>query len=198
MPEQRGRNRGMTVKSADWNDTGSHPWRRYAARVADTLLLGIPMWFLLAVVGYLVAPLSTESFLLWMSRPEGRLAEVFLSTVLVIPLSAALIGKTGLSPGKWAFGVRVSKDGLPIGFRAALKREVGVWIYGWGLGLPIVVLVTTIRSYVKLQVDGETRWDAEGGHVVSHRPQTAATIVWMWLAAVMIVALSIGLKLLPA
>lgn len=183
------------MSSKDWDDTKGRPWRRYAARVADTLILGIPMWVLFGVVGYLVAPTSTESLLLWMGRPEGKLAEAFLSTVLVIPLSAAIIGKTGLSPGKWAFGVRVSKDGLPIGFMAALKREVAVWFYGWGLCLPIVVLVTTIRSYVKLKVDGETRWDAKGGYVVSHRPQTTTSIVLMWLAAVAIVILSIAFRI---
>ncbi len=90
----------------------------------------------------------------------------------------------------------MSKDGRPIGLAEALKREVSVLVFGWGLGLPIVSIFTLIRSFTNLKVDGETRWDARGGYVVTHRPQTMIATGLMWFAFVVLATVAIGLKLL--
>ncbi len=184
------------MSSKDWQDARPHPWRRYAARMADLIILGAVTWFLVGIVFYVVAPEVADRFFTGIG--EYPLMEAMLNILLVIPIAAVLIATLGLSPGKWIFGVRVSKDGRPIGLLAAFKREFSVWVFGWGLGFPFVSLFTLIRSFTKLKVDGETRWDARGGYVVTHRPQTIVTTGLMWLVVVILVVFALGLRLLDS
>ncbi|MDO9432896.1 MAG: RDD family protein [Pseudomonadota bacterium] len=182
------------MSSKNWQDVRPHPWRRYAARAADLIILGTVMWFLIGVIFGLVAPEAAEYF--FSGIGQFPLLEAMLNIVFAIPITAVFIATLGLSPGKWIFGVRVSKDGRPIGLAEALKREVSVLVFGWGLGLPIVSIFTLIRSFTNLKVDGETRWDARGGYVVTHRPQTMIATGLMWFAFVVLATVTIGLKLL--
>lgn len=84
------------------------------------------------------------------------------------------IGLSGRTPGKWLFGIRIAgPDGGPIGVWRALRREVSVFAYGLGLGLPLVSIVTLILAYRRLKSRGATRWDAGQGILVLHRPEGA-------------------------
>ena len=181
------------MSSKDWDDTTPHPWRRYAARLTDMLVLGSVAWFALAVVLYAVNPVVADRMF---SGERNMAADGMLNLILVLPVIAILIGLTGSSLGKWVFGIRVSKDGKPIGFLAALKREFSVWFFGMGIGFPLASLVTLILSFNKLKDHQATRWDAKGEFVVTHRPQTNATLAMMWAAIVGLMFMSIGLAAL--
>lgn len=97
--------------TANWTDTGIHPWRRYAARLTDMLTIGLAISIVGGFVAYGVAPDAADAWLAEADTPVGRFRDTIILLVLMAPISAAFIGATGLSPGKWIFGVRVLKDG---------------------------------------------------------------------------------------
>jgi uncharacterized RDD family membrane protein YckC len=181
------------MSSKDWDDTTPHPWRRYAARLTDIIVLGSVAWFVMGVVLYGVNPGVADQIF---SGESNMAADGMLNLLLVLPIIAVLIGLTGSSLGKWVFGIRVSKDGKPIGFLRALKRELSVWFFGMGIGFPLASLVTLILSFNKLKDHQVTRWDAKGGFIITHRPQTNATLAMMWTAVVGLLLMSIGLAAL--
>ncbi|MDF2900617.1 MAG: hypothetical protein K0Q62_676, partial [Phenylobacterium sp.] len=90
------------MSSKDWDDTTPHPWRRYAARLTDILVLGSVAWFALAVVLYAVNPVVADRMF---SGERNMAADGMLNLILVLPVIAILIGLTGSSLGKWVFGI---------------------------------------------------------------------------------------------
>lgn len=181
------------MSSKDWDDTAPHPWQRYAARLTDVIVLGALAWSVLGVVLYGVNPMLADQMF---SGESNMAADGMLNLILMLPVIALLIGLTGGSLGKWVFGNRVSKDGKPIGFLAALKRELSVWFFGLAIGFLIASLVTMILSFKKLKNTKATRWDAKGGFVVTHRPQTKGTMALMWASFVGLLVASAGLVVL--
>lgn len=119
-----------------------------------------------------------------------------LTVLISVPISAAFVGTAGLSPGKWIFGVRITRDGQPLGFGAAFNREVSIWIRGLGLGVPIVSLVTLSNSFNRLKDKGSTQWDEAGAYVVTHRPESSGWSVAMWATVVGLIVMRIGLNAL--
>lgn len=179
-----------------WTDTTPRPWRRYFARLTDNLLIGAVLWMALAVVAYLVDPRATERAFALLSHPAAGLVEAMLTLALVLPAQVLMIGLTGLTPGKWIFGVRVLRDGRPIGVPAAIVRELGVWTRGLGLGAPIVTLVTLATSYAHLVRRGAAPWDAR--NLVVHRPVNVLQVLLLLLAVPALLTVFVGLKLAGA
>jgi hypothetical protein len=94
--------------------------------------------------------------------------------------------------------VRVARNGQPIGFWAALKREVDVYVKGWGLGVPVVSLVTLIRSFVRLKGEKVTAWDERGAFEITHRPASIGSAVGMCLAILgFVIVAAVGLMTPP-
>jgi uncharacterized RDD family membrane protein YckC len=177
-----------------WSDMAPHPWRRYFARFVDNLLLGGLVWLVVGTLAYILAPATTEQALAVLEAPGGALLDGMLTLIAALPVIALVVGLTGVSPGKWIFGVRVTDpEGRPIGVRAAFKRELKVWVFGLGGGLPLVSLWPLIGSYSRLTDTGTTHWDAGQPRVVSHRPegalQTALLIVFIPLVILAVVGL---------
>jgi uncharacterized RDD family membrane protein YckC len=170
------------MASKDWADTSPHPWRRYAARYFDMGLVAIVWSFAVSFLAYLWDPEAADRLFLRAEERWWTLANLMVALLIAVPVNAAFIGRSGLSPGKWTFGVRVTRDGRPIGFRNALNREVDVYIKGWGLGLPVVSLVTLIRSFVRLKGEKVTAWDERGAFEITHRSSSIGSTVGMWLA----------------
>lgn len=184
------------MNSKDWTDTSPHPWRRYGARLTDIMLGGTVFWFLFGVIAYGVAPDAADRFFASLDGSGGRLLDLMMTVLISVPISAAFVGATGLSPGKWIFGVRVTRDGQPLGFGAAFNREVSIWIRGLGLGVPIVSLVTLANSFSRLKDKGSTQWDEAGAYVVTHRPESSGWSVAMWATIVALIVMRIGLNAL--
>ena len=85
-------------------------------------------------------------------------------------VEALLLASFGSTPGKWLLNTRViAQDGENPSFPKALRRSLGVWWRGLGLGLPLIGLITQISSYSKLKEDGITPWDRAAGLMVTHR-----------------------------
>lgn len=124
-----------------------HPWRRYFARVIDLALIGMILSILGGFYKYQLGPLY-----------------VFLRSIIQLGLwvlcESIIMGCVGTTLGKWVMNIRgTDNEGNQLSFLQALKRSALVWVYGYGLGLPVVSLVTLIMSYGYLEENRHTRWD---------------------------------------
>lgn len=157
-----------------WSSLSPYPWRRWAARLVDGIVLGGLFWFAIPMAVALTAPdawFAIEPILYAQWFP---LVENMISLAVLVPVFAILIGVSGFTPGKLLFGVRVlSRDESPIGFVAALVRELRVWVIGYALGIPLVALFAMWKSKTDLEDRRATYWDKEGRHVVYYRPEGA-------------------------
>lgn len=177
---------------SSWSDTTPHPWRRYFAKLLDTIVNGSLAFFFLAVVLYVVdAKLAQSLFDSFDDKnPGGKALDVMATSFIAILPNAVLLGLTGTTLGKWFFGIKVlNADDTPVGFLPALEREFRVWIFGFGLGIPLVNIITMSRSYDKLKKNGITRWDEALHAKVTYRPTgTKQTLLYFagffcWLVA---------------
>lgn len=168
----------LAVEDDGWQSTKPAPWRRYFARILDTMIFGFLSSAVMAASMGVLDPALFEKFY----GRNGLFQNAVLATLFVLivamPFEALVIGLTGTSIGKWIFGVRITrKSGRPIGFARSLGREVGVWFYGFGLGVPVVSLITLIVSYLRLKDQGVARWDAGRPWLVTYRP--SGTLQWI-------------------
>lgn len=160
-----------------WDSSPPHPWRRYLARMLDVSVNGILIFLCLGMVLGVLSPQFAANFFSIFEKPEGRLLESMLTTFVATFLTAAFIGFTGSSIGKFFFGLRVmDKDNRPLGYKTAFKREMMVWVRGLGLGVPIIMLFTAYSAYKKLLKDGNTTWDQELGCQVVYRSNSIKQI----------------------
>jgi hypothetical protein len=178
-----------------WTDVSAHPWRRYFARSLDNMVVGTLTWVVIGAVLGVVNP----SAAVWMSslfrQPYGPILDGMATVFVVIPGNAVIIGLTGLSIGKWVFGVRVTnRAGRPIGIGLALAREVQIWITGLGLGVPLASFIALVMSYSRLQDRRATGWDAQQRNLVVHRPANAVQAIMSILGVAVIVAILIALR----
>ena len=138
----------------------TRPWVRNWARSIDMLLIGVV--FSVPVQAVLPDELN--------SRLVDQLIQ-FFGVMTWIPIEAALIASFGCTPGKALLRIRVTnKSGNYLSFNQALSRSFSVWLNGLGTGLiPLVTLITTIKSYQRLSNSGVTKWDRDGRIKVTHR-----------------------------
>lgn len=180
-----------------WTDKEPHPWRRYLARMLDSLIIGSLSWMLVAIVFYIVAPEAADRFFLIFQGPAGRILDLMGTVAMTIPGTALMVGLTGLSVGKWVFGIKVvTPEGRPIGVPAAFTREVHIWGAGLGLGIPFISLVTLFLSFKSLADDGHSAWDPPRRRILLHRPMNALQITLMVLAIPLLILARVGLAAL--
>lgn len=157
------------------------PWIRYFARSIDmsiwvaitTPVVLLPLMHIASKVNYYIL-----SYLV-----------TFVLYILWVPIEALFISKLGYTPGKWILNTRVyDKNGERLTFLKAFSRACNVLIFGKGFEIPIISIITNINSYFRLTERGKTKWDEQGGFIVSHkRLGTARTIVL--IAIVLIIPL---------
>lgn len=131
------------------------PWARFWARSLD-MFVSVS---LLAFIGGMVVPSLAEPG----SVLEGQQGDLILGLVL-LPVSmvvdAGIYTMFGNTLGKWIAGVKVlSSDGRKLPFKDYLWRNLGVYVQGYGLGLPLVSLVTLIYSWNKASKGEDLGWD---------------------------------------
>lgn len=187
-----------TSVGSAWTDSRPHPWRRYAARGVDNLLVGVLTWGLIGIVFYAAAPEQANGFFGLLEQPGGNILDLMLTLLAALPGNAVMVGLTGLSIGKWIFGVRVLKDGRPIGVPAALRRELSIWMRGLAFGIPFASLFTLYRSYKALTERRITAWDKAQGLTVVHRRESPGTTAAMWIAVILYLAAAWGVRMLAA
>lgn len=167
-----------------WRDRPPVPWRRFFARYFDILFNGSIGFFLLGTGFYAFAPQSAERFFTALTGPESTAINSFLTILISMPISAAMIGLSGFTLGKALLGVKVVGSEMePIGLVKAFRREIHVWYAGVGLGIPIVWIVTALFAKRRLANTGSTLWDGAQNLVVLHRPNGALQYL-LYVAAI--------------
>jgi uncharacterized RDD family membrane protein YckC len=149
---------GATGATEALGSSEPHPWTRYFARLIDIVIGG----FALGVVLGLAGPALLEAM------PSIVLG--IFALFLWCFIEAVLLSTWGTTPGKALLGVTLrTAQGGKLDFGTALSRAFKVWVFGLGLGIPIVSLITVVKAYNRLKKLGETSWDAEGRFQVIHR-----------------------------
>ena len=117
-------------------------------------------------------------------------------TVLGFFANIFLLGITGTTLGKWIYGIRVAKqDGSSLGIGLAFKRELAVFVRGYGFGIPLVSLFTLVTGYRTLTSEKMASWDRDYALQVSQRANSVGQLI---AGAAAILALVVGLIALNA
>lgn len=168
----------------DWSDTAPHPWRRFAARLVDTGLIGHLLLTLMIGTFALFRPDEGGAALRFVDTRLGLAVASVAETIMTIPLCALAVARCGSTPGKVLFGIRLRQDGRRPSFRTMLRREMSVAARGQALGVLFLGLATNASAYRHLKREGITPWDAANGLSVHHRPAT-----WAMTACLLILLL---------
>jgi tetratricopeptide (TPR) repeat protein/uncharacterized RDD family membrane protein YckC len=132
------------------------PWVRYWARTLDLLLFSFVVGFALAILAPTV--LQTNNVFITFFIMQGW---VFQESIL--------LSTWGTTPGKWLFRIKLrDKNGKKLNLSGALGRSFSVWLKGYGLGIPLISLITLLTARSRLKKVGITTWDEEGGFVMTH------------------------------
>ena len=153
------------VRDASENLSYYCPWRRYFARTLDyTLCFTLWNLFLSTVLRVNILSPSTEQNIL----------SVIMSLGLMCALEAVFLHLFGTTPGKAIFGLKLTRsDGSYFGFWDGLWRTSRVMLFGLGLMVPLVSLVTLILSFQRCRhqvsqpwaLDDESWSDPSGGRI---------------------------------
>ena len=133
------------------------PWIRYWARSTD-----IALCFLIA---------GSLSSIVWPEMLELNDAVVTMIVLAIwVVIEPWFLSTWGTTPGKALFRIRIAKldTGRKLNYSEAFHRAANVWYRGFGLGIPIINLVTLIVAYKRLMKSGVTSWDQQSNTVIAH------------------------------
>lgn len=129
-------------------------WRRFLARMLDLLLFYLPAKFLLAVTLGLLWPEVIHS-------PYAMPMLTFGFLALVLLIEAGVFACFGNSPGKALLGITVTTlDGKHPTAAQYLRRQLGVFHYGFAMGLPVISLMAMAAQGLNLRNGEPTAYDA--------------------------------------
>jgi len=141
--------------------TNVHAWRRYFARTFDGII-----YIILVSYAFVMAFPEQATYL---SSQHVDKAMGFLYYVAFMPVEAFCFYAFGTTLGKALYGIKVIKAGHSLAtFGGSFERCFNIWVFGLGLGIPIIAFFTTISAYYKLKHSGSTSWDAKLGWQVTH------------------------------
>lgn len=131
------------------------PWVRFFARNVDLILFAF-------IVGFVVALIFPSLFFhfIWLFP--------YLALFLWALVEPIFLCTWGTTFGKWLLNIHLQdvQQQKP-GYVEALRRSVWVWFAGYGMGLPLISIITLIFSYYTLTKSGTTLWD-KNRFIVTH------------------------------
>lgn len=169
---------GAESARLEW-DSAPHPWRRYGARTLDVTIFGGITLF----VAEFTLIFAWPSLAAFLAHPP-----LWATLVVISPLTvaSAAVGvalchaRWGSTPGKWIFRLRVaSADGQRMTRRQAFLREALLFVWGFGLGVPLLSLVALFNSYSDLENDDPTHWDRKASTLSEARVIHGAAYAWL-------------------
>jgi hypothetical protein len=119
--------------------------------------------------------------------PEAGLGFIgVLAGTIVNGIVMAILGN---SLGKAIFGISVYKVGSEgrLSLMDTLGRELRAWVFGLGLGIPIVTLFTTIAQFRKVNSRQSTGYDA-GLYLVKQKKVSSGRILLGIVISVLLIA----------
>ncbi|MBD9652906.1 RDD family protein [Ensifer sp. ENS09] len=178
-----------SIRMSSWSHPeATGPWPRFWARAIDCWLLAPTLSFVIAIAAAFYAPTLYVQFT---SLNSTVLGLGLLPVVgIVLALMMAVIGTT---PGKAILGIRVTSIADGNKFLFYLIRELKVWVFGLGLGIPFVALFTQIYQCRRVGAGNAAGYD-EGFAMVVGRPSGVRVGVGAACAA----ALFFGMVVLSA
>ncbi|MFD2262238.1 RDD family protein [Lacibacterium aquatile] len=145
------------------------PWSRYWARSVDLAVFSLP---LIVLMPFLMTLIRTPGFA-WVLP-----VTVISAWLLTLVLDAMVYGRFGVTPGKWIFGLTIrTLDGGRPSFLVLLKRNLLIFVFGFGCFLPPVALLTMGLSYGAASRGAPCRWDRATGCNV----QWKRVSPWRWV-----------------
>ena len=163
-------------------------WRRLLARLFDMWWQVILIGIVVGVGAALIAPRTIE----WMSTPGGSALIGIALLIAGFAFDAVLMARFGVTPGKYLLGVRVETvAGQALTLRTALRRNLGVWVLGLGLTIPIINLITMGRQGWRVAQGRPASYD-DGRYRVLALPLSLRRRLGFVLAAV-VLALAVGM-----
>lgn len=151
----------MTASMTEWSTTqldtktmkADCPWRRFFARSLDLLICSSIYELFMGAI--LRINLLDRSFLMGM-------VDIYMSFGILFLLEPLLLSRFGTTPGKWIFGISLSKkDGSKLSYGEGFSRLCYVFWRGYGFQIPIYNLVRLYKSYALCSEEGEMSWDTE-------------------------------------
>lgn len=136
-------------------------WRRFYARGID-----VSIFYIIIIAS---APLfSNYLFGITPKVPGMQLVLSTLLTAVILILDAAIFGIFGTTAGKYLLAVEVlTADGRPPTAAQYLRRQAGVYWYGYAAGIHILVFLTMIYQFRRLKSGKKTSYDEGRFHVKS-------------------------------
>lgn len=183
---------GQVGDGGAWSDLAPHPVRRWIARGFD-FYVTTGLVFAAVAAPWAVFGAGEARFL-----PLGIVGLLYLLTpvrgVVTAVLNAALLDRFATTPGKWLCGVRiVRKDGAPLDFGLAFRRELAVLAFGCGGYIPLVGLVAMGAGFVGLRKAGAAGWDEARGLLAVQRPNGAGQVLLASLAFTVLATLVLAM-----
>ncbi len=125
------------------------PWRRYFARGLDLLIYDyLFKCFSMVVLGY-------DSF-----SGEDEVFYIIMLYVVMVLIEPLLLAKFGTTFGKFIFGIYIRDlDEKLMTYSSAFKRTYTLIVMGLGLGIPVISLMTLIKSYSKYRKNEYLAWE---------------------------------------
>jgi uncharacterized RDD family membrane protein YckC len=145
------------------------PWVRFFARLIDIGLVYLLLIVVLGVCSLIFPPIAGA--LAYLARnPAIDIVLTTMVTILILALIEPLfITNYGQTPGKWLLNTKViNSEGGNLTPSQAWERSLGVYIYGFLIGIPVIFLVTLLIESSRLEKEGKTSWDRKGGFIVRH------------------------------
>lgn len=136
-----------------------HPWRRFWAKYIDIILFANIPWTL--IQSYFDIDVDHIPIIYFTNR-------IILTAFALLLIEPLVISTIGTTPGKWVFGITLTKDGEKLKLKKAFWRGFVAWYQGYGVLIPFWCLITLTKSYDKLKTDGLTPWDKLCGTQVEH------------------------------
>lgn len=134
------------------------PWRRYWARYLD-----------ISISTFLVAVLISAFRPSLLSQLGAAAGEGWIVLLLLLPfaltMDTLIYWALGNTPGKAIAGIKVLDEAgrRPLSAPAHLGRNFGMYVFGLGLGLPLISLITMILGYRRAAAGELSTWDRSSG-----------------------------------
>lgn len=150
--------------------------RRFLARSLDIGISGTLVIIALVVVSTIIRLVISS---IHIPTPKIGIATVMLASMLFLPatlvVDALIYGIFGNTLGKALLGIRVlAESDERLGFGAYLGRNFQIWLLAFGLGLPLVNLLTLAFQAFNASSGNPATYDAGAGRQVVVRETGAA------------------------
>ncbi|WP_158515695.1 RDD family protein [Pararhizobium polonicum] len=156
------------------------PWERLWARLLDVYIFTLVLGGAAAVLADLYMP----SFLVGFFNLPGVLLDIIFLPFAGLA-AAAIMRITGTTIGKAIVGIKVRRLSGPNTLPFLLKREFKVWIFGLGIGLPLINLITMINQHRHISKTGSAGYDQGVAQVTSRGSLARCSVAALAFAAIL-------------